>query len=188
MESICQYLLFRASVFVQESVFPERHGDVFGTQIDFCCVQIEVILQKHRCHLEICRIPSDRGLSLRTWSLLNLKAVSAILADLPLGDLAKENLKRSVHSYLGYAPSGIKLATGCQGGLLRIVDAVSGVVEQEVDHGARHQVNSVAWSPSGVKVATGSNDGQLRIVDAASGVVEQEVGHGDPVSSVAWSP
>ena len=82
-------------------------------------------------------------LSMRTWSLLHVKAVSAVL-DAPLfGDT--DCIKRIVHSYLGYAPSGIKLATGCNGHRLRIVDAATGAVEKEVRH--EDFVLSVAWSP-----------------------------------------
>ena len=62
-------------------------------------------------------------LSMRTWSLLHIKAVSAVLDDPLLGDA--EGMKRIVHSYLGYAPPGIKLATGSEDGLLRIVDAAT---------------------------------------------------------------
>ena len=82
-------------------------------------------------------------LSLRTWSLLHVKAISAELDDLPFGDT--DGMKRIVHSYLGYAPSGIKLATGGADYWLRIVDAATGAVEKEVLHGG--SVLSVAWSP-----------------------------------------
>merc|ERR1719399_608012 len=102
-------------------------------------------------------------LSLRTWSLLHIKSVSAAFDDLPFGDT--DGMKRMVHSYLGYAPSGIKVATGSEDGLLRIVDAATGAVEKEVPHD--NGVRSVAWSPSGTKVATSSDDRRLRIVDAA---------------------
>ena len=125
------------------------------------------------------------SLSLRTWSLLHVKAVSAVL-DCPFsGDT--DGIKRIAHSYLGYAPSGIKLATCSR--VLRIVDAATGAVEQGVPH--EDVACSVAWtprSPSGAKVATGSSDKRLRIVDAATGAVELEVPHEDMVNSVAWSP
>ena len=81
-------------------------------------------------------------LSIRTWSLLHIKAVSAVLDDPLLGDT--EGMKRIVHSYLGYAPPGIKLATGSQDDRLRIVDAATGAVEKEVLHEDR--VRSLAWS------------------------------------------
>ena len=85
--------------------------------------------------------PQCPRLSLRTWSLLHVKAVSAVL-DCPFfGDT--DGIKRIAHSYLGYAPSGIKLATGSGNGL-RIVDAATGAVEQEVPH--EGTVYSVAWS------------------------------------------
>ena len=120
---------------------------------------------------------------MRTWSLLHIKAVSAVLGDPLLGDT--EGIKRMVHSYLGYAPPGIKLATGSRDRRLRIVDAATGAVEKEVRH--EGAVFSVAWSPSGTKVATGSHD-FVRIVDAATGAVEREVRHEGWVHSVAWSP
>ena len=123
-------------------------------------------------------------LSMRTWSLLHIKAVSAVLDDPLLGDTGC--MKRIVHSYLGYAPPGIKLATGSFDDRLRIVDAATGAVDKEVLH--EGPVFSVAWSPSGTKVATGSDDYRLRIVDAATGAVEKEVRHEGWVSSVAWSP
>ena len=82
-------------------------------------------------------------LSMRTWSLLYVKAVSAVLDDPLLGDT--EVIKRIAHSYLGYAPPGIKLATGSDDGRLRIVDAATGAVEQEVPH--EGGVFSIAWSP-----------------------------------------
>ena len=83
------------------------------------------------------------------------------------------------------------MATGCDDGWLRIVDAASGVVEQEVCHGSKghgSEVRSVAWSPSGAKVMTGCCDGQLRTVDAASGVVERQMSHGHYIMCGAWSP
>ena len=82
-------------------------------------------------------------LSLRAWSLLHIKAVSAVLDEAVFGD--SDGIKRIVHSYLGYAPSGVKLATGSVPGLLRIVDAATGAVEKEVPH--ESAVFSVAWSP-----------------------------------------
>ena len=46
---------------------------------------------------------------------------------------------------VAWSPSGTKVATGAVDGWLRIVDAASGVVGQQVDHGSA--VFSVAWSP-----------------------------------------
>ena len=123
-------------------------------------------------------------LSVRTWSLLHIKAVTAVLDDPLFGE--SDGIKRIVHSYLGYAPSGIKLAAGSADRRLRIVDAATGAVEKVVPHDG--WVRSVAWSPSGTKVATGSHDEWLRIVDAATGAVEQEVRHEGSVLCVAWSP
>ena len=48
------------------------------------------------------------------------------------------------------------MATGCDDDRLRILDAATGAVEQEVPH--EGIIFSMAWSPSGTKVATGSDD------------------------------
>ena len=56
----------------------------------------ESYLQRRRCvHL-----------SLRTWSLLHVKAINALLDHPLFGDI--DDIKRIVHSFLGYVPSGIK--------------------------------------------------------------------------------
>ena len=98
-----------------------------------------------------------------------------------------DGIKRIVHSYLGYIPAGIKLATGSDDGL-RIVDAATGAVE-DLGYGSRSSVALCAeWSPSWTKVAAGTGDRCLHIVDAATGMVEMEVSHEDFANSVAWSP
>ena len=100
-------------------------------------------LQRWRSSLDNSSRIARSSLSMRTWSLLHVKAVSAVLDAPVFGDT--DCIKRIVHSYLGYAPPGIKLATGSDGGLLRIVDAATGAVEKEVPH--VDWVSSVAWSP-----------------------------------------
>ena len=68
--------------------------------------------------------PRARSLSVRTWSLLHVKAVSAALDSPLFGDSVP--IKRIVHAYLGFVPSGVKLATGSEDGLSRIVDVATG--------------------------------------------------------------
>ena len=55
---------------------------------------------------------------------------------------------------VAWHPFGAKVVADCYDGCVCIVDAASGVVEQEVERGG-----PMAWSPSGAKVATGSTDG-----------------------------
>eukprot|EP00746_Dinoflagellata_sp_MGD_P000309 gnl/MRDRNA2_/MRDRNA2_100548_c0_seq1.p1 gnl/MRDRNA2_/MRDRNA2_100548_c0~~gnl/MRDRNA2_/MRDRNA2_100548_c0_seq1.p1 ORF type:complete len:496 (+),score=90.94 gnl/MRDRNA2_/MRDRNA2_100548_c0_seq1:44-1531(+) len=83
-------------------------------------------------------------------------------------------------------PSGQRIATGCDDKKLRMLNAMSGRVEFEVQH--QGAVLAVAWSPDGTRVATGSKDKHLRVVDALSGRVEVVVPHGGTVRALAWSP
>ena len=59
-----------------------------------------------------------------------MKWVSAAVEALAIADpFFAAELKRRVLRALGPKPSGVKLATGCLDGCLRILDAATGVVE-----------------------------------------------------------
>jgi len=87
---------------------------------------------------------------------------------------------------VSWSPFGDLVATGSDDRKLRIVDAVTGHVRNEVQHAGR--VLAVSWSQLGDLVATGSHDGKLRIVEAATGQVRCEMLHGSLVPAVSWCP
>lgn len=134
----------------------------------------------------------EQPLSLRTWSLLHVKAVAAAFADSPLAarPVLADALKRRVLALLGPTPAGLKLAVG--GGALAIVCARTGVVEREYApetfRGRNVYIKCVAWSPDGTQLAAGRTDGELRLLDAWSGAVQQDVTHDGIVFAASWHP
>lgn len=126
------------------------------------------------------------ALSLRTWALLQVKAVSALLDSSPcLADRECDELKRMVHQCAGHAPSGVKLATACGDNKLRIMDARTMALDHRVNHGG--YVFAVAYCPTGTKLATASFDRKVRVVDATTGDVELCLPHESVVKTVAWN-
>ena len=73
---------------------------------------------------------------------------------------------------VAWSPSGLRIATGSNGGVLTILDATTGE-RRGVGLGHTSAINAVAWSPDGSMVATGSADGTARVWDTSSDLVTE---------------
>ena len=89
---------------------------------------------------------------------------------------------------VAYSPDGQLLATGDDGGVVRLWQAASGR-ELWSCQGHTNRVNSVAFSPDGQTLASGSNDQRIKIWDVYTAECLKNLqGHSDFVLSVAFSP
>ena len=61
---------------------------------------------------------------------------------------------------MAFDAKGTRIATGCYDKKLRVIDAESGLVLREVEHGGT--VRSVAFDAKGTRIATGCLDGKVR--------------------------
>ncbi|MFO0728261.1 MAG: serine/threonine-protein kinase [Myxococcota bacterium] len=86
-----------------------------------------------------------------------------------------------------YSPDGRHLATACQDGRVRILDASSG---QEIHTLEGHQsaVSALAFAPDGARIAAGAADGSLRIWPTEGGAPTVLLGHTERVGGLAFSP
>jgi WD40 repeat protein len=90
-------------------------------------------------------------------------------------------------SAVAFAPGGGRLASGDDGGAIRIWDAAGSELRRLEGHTGT--LRGLAWSPDGARLASGSRDSTVRIWDAAEGHCLLECqGHQDDVNAVDWSP
>ena len=107
------------------------------------------------------------------------------------GESALQHLEGPCGWELGVSPiadgllhgtPGRRLATGC-GGMIRIINAVSGQVERKVE-GCGGM--AIAWLPSGWSLADCGD--RLHLIDSVSGQVEREVHFPHPLRGVQDVP
>src|SRR5262249_16444128 len=84
-------------------------------------------------------------------------------------------------------PAGRRLATGDDGGTVRIWDTGRGEVERVLP---RHTagVAALAFRPDGQLLASGSSDGTVRFWDVATGECRRPLSIGAKLSSLSFSP
>ncbi|KAG8994730.1 hypothetical protein FRB94_009685 [Tulasnella sp. JGI-2019a] len=89
---------------------------------------------------------------------------------------------------VAFSPSGHHVASGSLDGVVRLVDAETGVIVGTLE-GHSRVVRSVAFSPEGDQLASGSDDMTVRIWDMQTGAeIATLEGHTDRVTSVTFSP
>jgi WD domain, G-beta repeat/NACHT domain/Pentapeptide repeats (8 copies) len=87
-----------------------------------------------------------------------------------------------------WSPDGDWIASGHEGGSLRLWEVASGLEIQRLQ-GHQGSVRSVAFSPDGRLLASGAIDKPVRLWDVAVGREQAQLsGHQDQVWSVAFSP
>ncbi|KAG9026969.1 hypothetical protein FRB95_008281 [Tulasnella sp. JGI-2019a] len=87
-----------------------------------------------------------------------------------------------------FSPSGNHVASGSSDGIVRLVDAQTGVVVGTLE-GHNDKVRSVAFSLKGDQLASGSDDNTARIWDVQTGAeIATFRGHTGRIISVAFSP
>ncbi|HRO30627.1 MULTISPECIES: TIR domain-containing protein [Micrococcaceae] len=91
---------------------------------------------------------------------------------------------------VAYAPDGRLVASGDDGGAVRLWDAGTGQPAGEPLLGHAGVVRAVAFSPDGRRLASAGDDGTVRLWDTGTGqpVGGPLTGHGQPVRAVAFSP
>ncbi len=88
---------------------------------------------------------------------------------------------------LSWSPNGEYIASGEDGGLIKIWDTDSGDLILEC-RGHDASVMSVDWSPDGTRITSASVDNTIKIWDAETGDAKLTLkGHNKSVRSVAWS-
>ena len=105
-------------------------------------------------------------------------------------DVYKMILVGSPVQAVAYAPDGRHVASGDDGGAVRLWDAETGQPVGEPLSGHEGPVRAVAFSPNGRRLASASDDGTVRLWDATTGqaVGDPLTGHEDAVHAVAFSP
>ena len=87
---------------------------------------------------------------------------------------------------VAFSPDGRHFATGDWDGKLRVWDAESGEVLQNISHG--QYVHDVAFDGSGSRLASASSDRTIRVLDVKTGALLHTLaGHTDAVLSVRFS-
>jgi len=102
------------------------------------------------------------------------------------GELQPEfskNLEAGIWSF-EYSPNGHKLAIGCEDKLARILDARTGKIDLQLQHGGG--VPSVSWCRDNKRLATACYDSIARIWDLGTGQESLRLHHEGAVWSVAW--
>ena len=133
--------------------------------------------------------PDGTQLALGSW-----EPPLASIADIESGalvtelDIPSDGQIRTV----AWSPSGLRVATAGDDGVLTILDAVTGQ-RRSVGVGHTSMIFVVAWSPDGSMVATGSTDGTARVWDVSSELVTEKYRFGardlaNGVSAIAFTP
>ena len=90
---------------------------------------------------------------------------------------------------VAYDPSGTRLASGGDDGVLRVWDLATGEVLQEMS-GQFNDVRSLAWDPTGERLAFGDGLGVLHVWNLTTGDERKlfEPGRDETVGAVLWAP
>ncbi|MEV6105924.1 WD40 repeat domain-containing protein [Streptomyces sp. NPDC051940] len=141
------------------------------------------------------RVPEGPGAGAGLPELPQLAPGPQPEAGVPEPDEVAEGFEEHVlHGHSGtvrsaaFSPDGSLVATGSYDSTVRIWDAVTGQLLQDLT-GHLHPVNGVAFSPDGTCVASGADDDTVRICEVGSGSVRLVItGHAGWVNMVAFSP
>jgi WD40 repeat protein len=89
---------------------------------------------------------------------------------------------------VAFAPSGMKIVSGTENGMVTIWDSTAGAQLGDCPQGHKDTVRSVAFSLDGTRIVSGSHDGTVRMWDATTGAQlgDSLQGHDDWVTSVAF--
>ncbi|KAG0376359.1 hypothetical protein BGX24_007872 [Mortierella sp. AD032] len=91
-------------------------------------------------------------------------------------------------SDLVYSPDGQIIATACQDGIARILDASSGQCVKKLS-GHLGGVSSIAFSPDAKLLVSGGSDNTIRLWDVGTGQLTRTLeGHENAISKVLFSP
>lgn len=115
---------------------------------------------------------------------------SIYLWDISNGKLLKkmEGHKNQILS-LTFNPDNNMLASGSDGGTIRLWNAQTGKLAQTISAHGYHDVLSVTFSPDGQILASGGSDDAIRLWSAQTGKLLYELrGHNQQVTSLAFSP
>jgi WD40 repeat protein len=91
---------------------------------------------------------------------------------------------------VAFSPDGKILASGSNGGYVRLWDVASRRLRGHPLTGHTGPVFSVVFSPDGKTLATASGDGTVRLWDVATGrqIGEPLAGHSGAIGAVVFSP
>jgi hypothetical protein len=71
---------------------------------------------------------------------------------------------------VGFDPAGTRIASGHDGGTIRVWDATTGRLLHQLT-GHRGRVGSVGFAPAGTRIASGHDDDTIRVWDANTGAL-----------------
>ncbi|MCP4257807.1 MAG: WD40 repeat domain-containing protein, partial [Planctomycetes bacterium] len=113
-----------------------------------------------------------------------------LLSEILRGEATKMLLKGHKEMIFGvaYSPDGKLIGTGSNDKTVRIWDAVTGELRQEL-RGHSMSVRRIAFSPDSTRIVSGSSDGTARIWDIKNGEELHRLEHQseDRIWGVAWS-
>jgi WD40 repeat protein len=110
-----------------------------------------------------------------------------VAADRPVAPRSHQRLGFPVTA-AAFSPTGARVATGTQGGTVRVWDGAGGSLLSQVN-GNIGEVAAVAFSPDETMLLTASHDGNARFWDVQSGrQLGPPLRHTDAVLSVAFAP
>jgi WD40 repeat protein len=87
---------------------------------------------------------------------------------------------------IAFSPDGSQLATGDQGGTVKIWDAASG--QELLSLGSGGVIHNLAYSPDGARLAAANEDGTLTIWDPTAGQEALSLPRMSGLYSVAFMP